>query len=429
MVVPTGGGIVVAGANRALMRESGWIVCLEARPETILARVSAHQRADGERGARPLLDAPDPLARIRELKAARQAAYAEAHWTVHTDHLTAEQVADEVARGVALLEGSADDAPGAAGGFRFGERWFGRDRPLLCVPIVARTAAEAREAARRAAALAPDALELRADWLADPTPAAAVGTLAEVAALGLPVVFTNRLEAEGGARARDEAGRAAVLAAAIASGLPALVDVELATAAPERDRLLAAARRRGVPVMLSFHDFAATPDDATLRARLRAIAATGADAAKIATMARDEDDALRLLALCRAETAPPRPPTSGGTDGGAWAVGRGPWAVEQARPTRPVPPSDPDPSRSGGAGGGMPIAAMAMGPFGAITRILGHRAGSALTFAAAAAGAGSAPGQLTVAQLRACWAATDTAPVGRRGAAGRPPAAREGGWG
>jgi 3-dehydroquinate dehydratase len=35
--------------------------------------------------------------------------------------------------------------------------------------------------------------------------------------------------------------------------------------------------------------------------------------------------------------------------------------------------------------------------------VLGHRAGSALTFAALAAGAGSAPGQLTVEQLRRYW--------------------------
>ena len=35
--------------------------------------------------------------------------------------------------------------------------------------------------------------------------------------------------------------------------------------------------------------------------------------------------------------------------------------------------------------------------------MIGHRAGSALTFAALAHGAGSAPGQLTVAQLRRYW--------------------------
>jgi 3-dehydroquinate dehydratase len=48
---------------------------------------------------------------------------------------------------------------------------------------------------------------------------------------------------------------------------------------------------------------------------------------------------------------------------------------------------------------------MSMGPVGMITRVVGHRAGSALTFAAVAPGGGSAPGQLSIAELRACWVA------------------------
>ena len=53
---------------------------------------------------------------------------------------------------------------------------------------------------------------------------------------------------------------------------------------------------------------------------------------------------------------------------------------------------------------------MSMGALGMITRVVGHRAGSALTFAAVAPGGGSAPGQLSVAELRECWAALGEAP-------------------
>lgn len=364
-VVATGGGIVADAANREVMRASGWIVCLEARPETLYARVRAQAGEDDLHSARPLLAAPDPLARIRDLKASRQPAYADADWTVHTDGLGVDEVADEVARAVALLERRAgaacDTAP--AGGFPLGAKWFGRDRPLVCVPLVAATADEALDLARRAAPLAPDALELRADYLRDLTPARVAPLLRRLAAVGLPVVFTDRAAAEGGAGTREEAARLAVIAAAIAGGLPALVDLELATAEPDRARLLAAARERGVPVMLSFHDFRATPDDDALWVTLRAMAAAGAAAAKLAVMPRDAADALRLLAVCRAATAGPAPL-------------------------------------------GIPVAAMAMGPLGVVTRVLGHRAGSALTFAAAAPGAGSAPGQLTVAQLRDLWRMT-----------------------
>src|SRR3990170_5469455 len=38
-IVSTGGGVVLRPANRALMARSGFIVCLEARPETILRRL------------------------------------------------------------------------------------------------------------------------------------------------------------------------------------------------------------------------------------------------------------------------------------------------------------------------------------------------------------------------------------------------------
>lgn len=386
-IVSTGGGLVVDPANRALLRESGWIVCLEATPETVVARVTAHLRADEARAARPMLDAPDPLARVRDLKAARQSAYADAHWTVHTDGLTPGQVAEEIARAVAVLEGARGAVPAVETCFRFGRKWFGRNRPLVCVPIVARTADEAVEQAERFAALAPDALELRADWLPGLTPEGAVALLARIAALTLPVIFTNRAEREGGARPQDEAARLAILTAAIESRLPALVDVELATEASARDRLLTAAKRHGVPVMLSFHDFAGTPDDDTLIGILREMERAGAGAAKIAVLARDEDDAIRLLGVCRRSAPDVR------------AEGRGRRAEEgRAQSAERGAESDPPSALR------IPVAAMAMGPAGAITRVLGHRAGSALTFAAASAERGSAPGQLTIAQLRACWA-------------------------
>ncbi len=400
-VVATGGGIVTIAENRELMLARGWVVCLEALPETIHARLAAQLREGGDGGAvvRPLLDAPDPLARIRTLKEARQPAYATAHLTVHTDRLMPQQVADEVARAVTILERAVTPAGAGARaerGFPFGAKWFGRDRPLLCVPVVASTIEEGVEQARRIAALAPDAIELRADHLADLTPEGVDPLLARLAEPRLPVVFTNRAVSEGGASRQDEGARLAIIEAAIESGRPALVDLELATLPDRRGRLLAAARRHGVPVMLSSHDFERMPDDATLLARLREMAAAGADAAKIAVMARDEDDAIRLLAICRAatENAAPGPPILGGA----------------ARANGVLSPQSGGAGAARAGGGGIPLVAMAMGPFGVITRVLGHRAGSALTFAAAAAGCGSAPGQLTVAQLRACWAATSLGP-------------------
>ena len=103
-VVSTGGGIVTDEANRRLMERNGVIVFLEARPETIYERL-VQQRSEGDGPVvRPMLTSPDPLARIRELKAERQAGYALAHWTVHTDQLSPEEVAQEVVRGWETLK-------------------------------------------------------------------------------------------------------------------------------------------------------------------------------------------------------------------------------------------------------------------------------------------------------------------------------------
>ena len=98
-VVSTGGGIVVDWRNRRAMERAGAVVCLEARPETLFARVERQAREDADASARPMLFAADALARIRSLKARRQFAYTHARLIVHTDDLPPEQAAMEVVRG------------------------------------------------------------------------------------------------------------------------------------------------------------------------------------------------------------------------------------------------------------------------------------------------------------------------------------------
>lgn len=362
-VIATGGGVPLAEANRQLMFDHGWVICLEAYPETIYERVHRQLRTDGQAGVRPLLDDPDALGRIQGLKTARQFVYSRAHWTIHTDRLAPEQVASEIVRAVTLLEGESNPNVASARGFRFGPKWFGRDRPLVCVPIVAITPEAVLEAAERIVPLAPDAIELRADYLDDISPAMVEALLPRLAERQLPILFTNRAAAEGGVRAQDEAARVATLLAAIETGIPALVDVELATTPALRNRVIAAGKRRGVPIILSFHHFTLTPPDDELMATVAAMAAAGADAAKLAVMPQQAADVVRLLALTRLLT-------------------------------------------SGAMGATIPLAAMGMGPLGMMTRVVGHQSGSALTFAAVAAGGGSAPGQLAVEELRAIWGAT-----------------------
>ncbi len=108
-VIGTGGGMLLREANVAALRSAGPIICLTASPETVLARTS-------EDVSRPLLQVPDPAARIAELLAARQECYARADLHVPTDDRSPEQVADAVA------EALADDARG---------RWLAGTRTVV----------------------------------------------------------------------------------------------------------------------------------------------------------------------------------------------------------------------------------------------------------------------------------------------------------
>ena len=103
-VVATGGGAVLRDENRTLMAATGWVITLEARPETIQQRIAAQLRQAAPDAVRPLLNAADQLEQARALKQYRQPLYALTDWTVHTDRLNAEQVAAEIIRAVDLLE-------------------------------------------------------------------------------------------------------------------------------------------------------------------------------------------------------------------------------------------------------------------------------------------------------------------------------------
>ncbi len=107
-VVSTGGGIVTAERNRRLMSDSGIVVCLEARPETIGRRVSSQD----EGPVRPMIDPGHKAHAVSALKSERQPLYALSDWTVHTDSLTPQAAADEVVRAFRMLSPGADPPVG-----------------------------------------------------------------------------------------------------------------------------------------------------------------------------------------------------------------------------------------------------------------------------------------------------------------------------
>jgi len=102
-VIAIGGGAIVDPRNYELLARAGLIICLEAKPETIYQRLFGEDASSPEADLRPLLDGGRPLERIRQLKESRQPYYAKADWTIHTDDLTASEVAEEAIRARTLL--------------------------------------------------------------------------------------------------------------------------------------------------------------------------------------------------------------------------------------------------------------------------------------------------------------------------------------
>lgn len=91
-VISTGGGMITHPPNLESLRRHSLIACLWAAPETIYERVKNQTH-------RPLLNAPDPLAKIRELMTARTPIYREAaDIMVGVDYRHAPEVARHIAK-------------------------------------------------------------------------------------------------------------------------------------------------------------------------------------------------------------------------------------------------------------------------------------------------------------------------------------------
>lgn len=89
LVIATGGGALIDPANRALMMESGNVVCLTCDVDEILRRVSGNPD-------RPLLEVTAPRAEIERLLETRHEAYAAIPWQIDTTGLSVEEVAARV---------------------------------------------------------------------------------------------------------------------------------------------------------------------------------------------------------------------------------------------------------------------------------------------------------------------------------------------
>ena len=194
-------------------------------------------------------------------------------------------------------------------------------------------------------------IELRIDLIAD------LDLTALLRAKSRPVIITNRRREEGGGFTGTEEQRLDLLCRAAGSGADYL-DLEAATDERLAQRLftaVTAAGKSGIRprVIISCHDFRATPGVRSLRQFWRTCREKGGDIVKVATFARHPADNLRIMSLI-------------------------PYSRRR----------------------GQEIIAFAMGEQGRISRIMSLVLGAHLTYATAVRGRETAPGQLTCGELQ-----------------------------
>ena len=99
LILSTGGGLVVRPENLASLQTHALIVCLWASPAVIYERVRYQ-------GHRPLLQTPDPQARIAELLEQRKPAYQQADILVGVDFRSPQETAQYITNSFRLLRHS-----------------------------------------------------------------------------------------------------------------------------------------------------------------------------------------------------------------------------------------------------------------------------------------------------------------------------------
>jgi 3-dehydroquinate dehydratase-1 len=240
--------------------------------------------------------------------------------------------------------------------------------PAIITPLVGATRAEVLDEVAAIVPKRPDLIEWRIDFFRAISDIPAVIDTAlsiRAAAGGTPVLLTRRNASEGGQPlAVGEPAVVAMYRAACEAKCVELIDYELSNRPQDVKGLRAVSESNGIGMILSYHDFLATPDAATLDGKFALAAELGADVGKVAVMPAGERDVLELLA-----------------------------ATSRAREALDIP-----------------LISMSMGGVGSLSRIMGWVYGSAATFAVGKSS--SAPGQIAIEDLRAALAITRRAVLG-----------------
>ena len=229
----------------------------------------------------------------------------------------------------------------------------------LAVSIKVVNPAAAAELIQRALRAAADMLELRLDYLEDPTTEAVRAVVTAARETSLPLIATCRADWEGGVFHGSEKGRKVLLKQAVRAGVD-YIDIESACRPDGEIQIDELIGKSPVKVIRSSHDFAGVPND--LSDRIVRIKAQKADVGKIAYTAEKISDSFVALDWIHSQH----------TDG-------------------------------------KEVIAMAMGAAGQLTRLLAKKLGAFLTFACPDDADATAAGQVSIAAVHDMyrWSAID----------------------
>jgi len=212
----------------------------------------------------------------------------------------------------------------------------------LCVPIFVTEMSKARRDIAAAARAGADIIELRVDKLP-----AGEDLRPVLADCPIPAIVTCRAKWEGGFSESSDLDRAACLAMGIKSGAR-YADLEIKSNSNAKNLIADVRREHFAPLIISFHDFTAIPDD--LCKMIDQMNLISADVNKIVWTARNIRENLEAFGLLK-------------------------------KPSRPT-------------------IALCMGEAGLISRVLAKKFGAFLTFASLDDSEATAPGQVTISDLR-----------------------------
>lgn len=228
--------------------------------------------------------------------------------------------------------------------------------PKICVPMVGKNDDELLNEAKKISTTNCDLVEWRVDYyecVENFTKVKKIAQKINALLTNFPLLFTFRTAQEGGVQEISSDRYYELYHELILTGLIDLMDVELFIDQEVLTKIITEAQKKQIKIIISNHDFEKTPAENELISRLIKMQEKGADICKIAVMPQNAADVLTLLTATN--------------------------TMYRQHADRP-------------------IVTMSMGDLGIISRISGGLFGSAITFAAV--GKSSAPGQISIENLR-----------------------------